>query len=156
MKIVVAQKQSYSNRGFMKRATKIIACIAVSAASLCHASTDPECLKHLGGAFGDVECFNRLSNDLKQENKKLAESIASSIPNGNSNKALFKTYLRNQASAQSFCELSRQAMTNWVREAKTANPRYHDYDVAYYECVYVLLEQENKFLKSLSKSVNQE
>lgn len=140
----------------MMRPTKIVACIAVSVTSLCHAATDPECLKHLGGAFSDVECFNSLSNDLKQENKKLAESIASTIPDGNRNKALFKKYLQNQANAQSFCELSRQSMTNWVREARTVNPRYHDYDVAYYECVYVLLEQENKFLKSLSKSANQE
>lgn len=140
----------------MMRTTKIAACVAVSVASLCHASTDPECLKHLGGAFGDVECFNGLSNDLKQENKKLAESVASTIPNGNSNKALLKEYLRNQVNAQSFCELSRQSMTSWVREARTVNPRYHDYDVAYYECVYGLLEQENKFLKRLSKGADQE
>lgn len=138
------------------RTTKIIVGIAMSVASVCHASTDPECLKHLGGAFADVECFNSLSNDLKQENKKLAESIASTIPDGNRNKALFKKYLQNQTSAQSFCELSRQSMTNWVRETRTVNPRYHDYDVAYYKCVYIHLEQENKFLKSLSKSANQD
>ncbi|GEM_PF-4548325 len=46
-------------------------------------------------------------------------------------------------------------MTNWVHEAATVNPRYHDYDVAYYECVYVLLEHENEFLKNLFKNANQ-
>ncbi len=137
------------------RATKIAACIAVSISSLCHASMDPECLKHLGGAFGDVECFNGLSNDLGQENRKLAEDVALTIPNGNRNKGILKEYLRNQVKSRNFCELSRESMTNWAREAVTVNPRYHDYDVAYYECVYLLLEQENKFLKSLLKNANQ-
>lgn len=138
------------------RAIKIAACAVIGISSLCHASTDPECLKHLGGAFGDVECFNGLSNDLKQENSKLAENVASSIPKGNRNKNLLKQYLKNQIDSQNFCELSRESMSDWVREAATVNPRYHDYDVAYYECVYTLLEQENKFLKSLLKNVNQE
>lgn len=137
------------------RATRIAACVAMSISSLCHASTDPECLKHLGGAFGDVECFNGLSNDLKQENRKLAETVASTIPDGNANKSLLKAYLRTQVKARGFCELSRASMTNWVREAATINPRYHDYDVAYYECAYLLLDQENKFLKSLIKNVEQ-
>lgn len=128
----------------------------MSISSLCHASTDPECLKHLGGAFGDVECFNGLSNDLKKENKKLAQNVASTIPKGNRNKILFDQYRKNQVNSQNFCELSRASMTNWVREAKTVNPRYHDYDVAYYECVYGLLEQENKFLKRLIKNINQQ
>jgi RNA-splicing ligase RtcB len=140
----------------MMRAIKIAACVAMSISSLCHASTDPECLKHLGGAFGDVECFNGLSNELKKENRKLAERVISTIPKENKNKVLLKEYLRNQANAQKFCELSRQSMTNWVREARPVNPRYHDYDVAYYECVYNLVEQENKFLKSMFKNANQE
>lgn len=138
------------------RTIKIAACVAMSISSLCHASTDPECLKHLGGAFGDVECFNGLSNDLKKENKTLAQNVASTIPKGNRNKILFDQYRKNQVNSQNFCELSRASMTNWVREAKTVNPRYHDYDVAYYECVYGLLEQENKFLKRLIKNINQE
>jgi hypothetical protein len=85
-----------------------------------------------------------LSNDLKQENRKLAENLASTIPEGNRNKSLLKQYQKNQVNSQNFCE------------AVTVNPRYHDYDVAYYECVYGLLEQENKFLKSLIRNVNQE
>ncbi len=137
-------------------AIKISACIVMSISSFCYASTDPECLKHLGGAFGDVECFNGLSNGLKQENRKLAANVASTIPKGNGNRALLKRYLQNQVNAKNFCELGRASMTNWTRETMTVNPRYHDYDVAYYECVYVLLEQENKFLKSLFRNANQE
>lgn len=137
------------------RAIKIAACVAMATAGLCHASTDPECLKHLGGAFGDVECFSGLSSDLKQENRKLVGSVAATIPKGNRNKRLLDEYLRNQVNAKNFCELSRQSLTNWISEPVTVNPRYHDYDVAYYECVYVLLEHENKFLKSLLKNANQ-
>lgn len=138
------------------RAIKIAACLAMSICTLCHASTDPACLKHLGGAFGDVECFNGLANDLKKENSKLAENVASIIPNGNRNKSLLMGYMRNQVASRNFCELSRESLTNWRREATTVNPRYHDYDVAYYECVYVFLEQENKFLKNLLKNANQQ
>lgn len=155
MKDAGCRRRSYFDRGPMMRATQIAACAIMSISGLCHASTDPECLKHLGGAFGDVECFNGLSNDLKHENRKLAETVASTIPKGNPNKSLLKQYLQREFASHNFCELSRASMTNWVREAVTANPRYHDYDVAYYECVYGLLEQENKFLKSLLKNVNQ-
>ena len=137
------------------RLIKFAACIVMSMSSLCHAATDPECLKHLGGAFGDVECFNGLSNDLKQENSKLAESVASTMPKESKNRNLLKAYLQNQVKARDFCELSRESMTDWVREAESVNPRYHDYDVAYYQCVYSLLEQENRFLKSLLKNANQ-
>lgn len=138
------------------QAIKIAACIVMTMSSTCFASTDPECLKHLGGAFGDVECFNGLSNDLKKGNVILANDVASTIPNRNRNKTLLKAYLRNQAHSRNYCELSREAMTKWSREASTVNPRYHDYDVAYYECVYMLLVQENMFLKNLKKSINQD
>lgn len=105
------------------RAIKLAVCAVMSVSSICHASTDPECLKHLGGAFGDVEYFNGLSNDLKQENRKLAENVASSIPSGNRNKDLLKRYLQNQLKSRDFCELSRASMSTWVHEAATVNPR---------------------------------
>jgi hypothetical protein len=140
----------------MMQTIKIAVGFAMSISSFCHASTDAECLKHLGGAFGDIECFNGLSNKLKQENRKLAENVTLTIPNGNRNKGILKEYLRNQVKSRNFCEHSRESMTNWMHETVAVNPRYHDYDVAYYECVYVLLEQENKFLKSLLKNANQE
>lgn len=138
------------------RATRIAISVALGISSICHAATDRTCLQHLGGAFSGVECFNGLSNDLKNENKKLAEAVTATIPDGNRNRRLLAEYLRDQSSSQNFCELSRQSMTNWVREAATVNPRYHDYDVAYYECVYGLLDQQNKFLKSLLKNARQE
>lgn len=122
--------------------------------NLCHAATDPDCLKHLGGAFGDVECFNGLTVELKKENQVLANKISASIPLGNRNRNLLNAYRRYQAKGRDFCELSRQSLTNWMRERETKHPRYHDYDVAYYECVYLLMKQENGFLKNLSKNVD--
>jgi hypothetical protein len=138
------------------QAIKIAACIAMSISNTCFAATDPECLKHLGGAFGDVECFNGLSAELTKENVKLGSDVASTIPNGNRNRSLLKAYLRNQVQSRNYCELSRNAITNWRREAVPVHPRYHDYDVAYYECVYMLLVQENRFLKNLYKGIHQE
>lgn len=137
------------------RIIKVATCILISVSSVCHASTDPRCLKHMGGAFGDVECFNGLSNDLREENRKLREDVASTIPNGNRNKGLLDAYVGNQVKSRNYCELSRESMTNWIPEGVTVNPRYHDYDVAYYECIHTLLEQENTFLRGLLKNINQ-
>lgn len=156
MKCVVNRRQRYLNRAFMMRLIKFALGIVMSMAGTAYAGTDSGCLKHLGGAFGDVECFNGLSNEIKKENSKLAESIALTIPNGNRNKTRLKAYLEIQAKLRNLCELGRQSMTNWVQEAATVNPRYHDYDVAYYECVYTALSQENKFLKGLLKNANQQ
>ena len=137
------------------RPIRIAACVIMSLSGVCYASTDPECLKHLGGAFGDVECFNGLSNDLGQENRSIANAVLASIPKENKNRTLMSEYLRNQVKSQAYCELARQSMTEWMREPAAVNPRYHDYDVAYYECVYKILDQENKFLKTLMKNANQ-
>ncbi|MYN46721.1 hypothetical protein GTP23_16865 [Pseudoduganella sp. FT93W] len=139
----------------MMRVIRNLIGVLLGMVTLCHAATDPECLKHLGGAFGDVECFNGLSIELKKENQVLVKEISASIPSGNKNRNLVKDYLRHQEKGRDFCELSRQSLTNWKREVKAKNPRYYDYDVAYYECLYLLVEQENRFLKNLSKNVDQ-
>jgi len=121
-----------------------------------HAATDPECLKHLGGAFSGVECFNGLSNDLRQENKILAKKVDATIPPGNKNRELLNAYKRDQIASRKYCELTRESLTDWKPEQHLTNPRYHDSDVVYYECVYDLLKLENQFLKNLLKNITQE
>ena len=127
------------------------------ASGSCFASTDPDCVNHLGGAFYGVECFGGLSNDLKFDNIKLKKKIFSSIPNKNKNKIIFNEYILNQEKNQKYCELQRQSMNNWIQQPKTVNlnPRYYDYDVAYYECKYNLIKQENDFLKNIVSNINQ-
>lgn len=147
----------HSKRTGIVRSTQNAVCASLLTLScLCHASTDPACLRHLGGAFGDVECFNSLSNRLMQENRILAENIRARIPKRNKNKRKLDQYLQSQSGLKAFCDLSRESMTNWTPESVTISPRYHDYDVAYYECVYVLFEQENRFLKGLLKNATQD
>ena len=135
--------------------TKIVMSLIFCLPAITSASTDPECLKHLGGAFSGVECYNGLSNDIAAENKILASKLLASIPKGNKNKTLLRQYENHQAEAKKYCELSRNSYTEWVSEKHSTNPRYYDYDVVYYECVYDILQAQNKFLKNLLSNASQ-
>jgi hypothetical protein len=120
----------------------------------CSAAADPECLKHLGGAFADVECYNTLSNALQAENQRLAGEIAVTIPRGNRSKSLLTGYEQDQLKSKKYCELSRDSLTEWVAEKPVQNPRYFYYDVAYYQCIYDNLTHQNRFLKQLLDNVS--
>lgn len=137
------------------RATKVITCIIFFAPLISIAETDPECIKHLGGAFAGVECYNGLSNDITAENKILIEKINSIIPKNNKNKTLLKKYVHYQIESKNYCALSRDSYTGWVSEKRVANPRYHDYDVIYHECIYEILINQNKFLKKILNNSSQ-
>ena len=114
------------------------------------ANTDQDCLNHLGGAFANVECFNELSLGLIKENEVISNKIISTIPKNNKNYNIFRQYIRIQKDLKKYCELSRDAMNSWNTEKRTTtNPRYYDYDAAYYQCVYYTLSNENIFLKTL-------
>lgn len=116
---------------------------------ICNAATDPECLKHLGGAFADVECFNGLSNDIRTDNERVAKEIIATIPVGNEHRALLLGYQKVQQESKKYCRLSRNSLTEWVDEKPQQNPRYFYYDVAYYQCVYENLLHQNRFLKQI-------
>lgn len=133
------------------RVTKLAAGLILCALPvLSMATTDKECLNHLGGAFADVECYNGLSNDIIEENKALLKQIVTTIPKGNKSKQLLTQYDSEQHAANKYCELSRDSLTKWVYEKKQGpNPRYEYQDVAYYECVYGNLLHQNKFLKGI-------
>lgn len=128
---------------------KMIICLVAIYPIFSMADTNPECLKHRGGAFADVECFQGLSGELVKENSELLNKLEANIPEKNSNKNLLKKYVSHQGLAKKYCELHRASSTKWVPEKRPANPRYYVYDVEYYECLYDLLQQENLFLKKL-------
>ncbi|MQR00968.1 hypothetical protein [Glaciimonas soli] len=119
------------------------------------ATTNPECLNHLGGAFADVECYNGLSNDLIEENKILINKISSTIPAENPNKNLLKQYAHQQKESKKYCQLSRDSLNAWVTEKPASNPRYFYYDAAYYQCVYDNNKYSNGFLKEILKNTTQ-
>ena len=139
----------------MMQATKIIISLFFCVPVIASATTDPECLKHLGGAFAGVECYNGLSNDIAAENKILMDKIAATIPKRNKNKDLLWQYERHQMDSKKYCQLSRNSYTGWVTEKHSINPRYYDYDVVYYECIYDILQAQNKFLKNILKNSSQ-
>lgn len=122
---------------------------------VCSAATDPECLKHPGGAFADVECYNGLSKEVEAENNKLAKEILATMPEQNKHRAILQGYQKDQEESKKYCRLSRNALNEWVDEKPTQNPRYYFYDVAYYQCVYDNLLHQNRFLKQVLHNASQ-
>lgn len=114
-----------------------------------HAQPDPECLKHLGGAFSGVECYNGLANDLRLENRLLSKKIAATIPKNSKSKSLLTSYMKNEVSSYKFCNLTKGAYAGWQIDSQSTPPRYRDYDVVYFECVYSKVLEQNRFLKKM-------
>lgn len=135
--------------------TKAVVFCIFSLPAISTAATDADCLKHLGGAFYGVECYNGLSNDIAAENIILLSKINATIPNGNNDKILLRQYERHQTESKKYCQLSSDSMNDWKRQKHTINPRYYDYDVVYYECIYDILVSQNKFLKNILNNASQ-
>jgi hypothetical protein len=128
---------------------RILVFWAILASTSAAAETDPACLKHLGGAFYGVECYNGLGNDLRKSNSELKTRLLKIIPRNNPNVARLNRYLRNLDEAMKTCEITSESMNSWRPAEHAANPRYVDTDVLFYECKYRLLKHQNEFLNSL-------
>lgn len=136
------------------QAIKKIAFAFVMFSAAAQAETDPECLQHLGGAFSGVECYNGLTNDLRVENKRLSKEIAESIPKSSNSKGLLGSYMKNEINSEKFCNLEKESYAGWQIDHPLKAPRYHDYDVVYFECVYSRALEQNRFLKKIHKNIN--
>lgn len=115
---------------------------------------DPSCLNHLGGAFAGIECYNGLTNNLREENKQLFSEILSAIPPGNNSRVIFRRYMKNEAHSEAFCALPKDAYLKWKPIYRSNLPRYHDFDVVYYECIYSRISEQNRFLKKLKENLS--
>ena len=122
--------------------------------AIARAETDADCLKHLGGALSGVECYSGLSTDLSIENNSLLMAIDKTIPIKDGNRNLLRQYMKQQDRLRKYCLLSKNALNQWDAEQREVNPRYHDYDVVYAECIYDLLKQQNAFLKKVLESTS--
>lgn len=108
------------------------------------AKTDSACLDHLGGGYGDTECYHGLSRDLETENKQLYKSIKATIPVGNVHAKLLTEYMASRDEAIKYCPLQRDAGAKW-----DTNPDGSMYPAMYEQCIYDIRNTENKFLKDL-------
>lgn len=135
----------------MMRTISLILLIIFSQITLADTNTDPDCINHLGGAFGGVECYNGLSKELELKNKSIAKKILQKVPKNNSNRGLLKKYTQSVRNIEVFCNIQKNAYANWKTEKPTKNPRYFDYDVVYFECVYNRRQEENKFLTKIEE-----
>ena len=126
--------------------TKIIAPILVTVSSLAFSASDNEsdCLKHIGGGYGDVQCYQALRISLTKENARIYKIVSKSIPRGNSRARLLDEYMTSQLHAEKFCELQRDAGTKWEK-----SPDGTMYHAIYESCLYEVGKAQNSFLKNL-------
>ncbi|MCC8403195.1 hypothetical protein LJ655_15070 [Paraburkholderia sp. MMS20-SJTN17] len=75
--------------------------------------TDPGCLKHLGGGYGDAECYHGLSADVAASNERLYKNIKATIPANNSHAKLLDEYMKSQENIVRYCELPRDSGNSW-------------------------------------------
>ncbi|NYH12886.1 hypothetical protein [Paraburkholderia bryophila] len=115
-------------------------------------TTDPECLNHLGGGQGDVECYGGLTNMVVADSKSTYLKIFKTIPKNNPNSTRLKAYATAQDHDTQFCKLKMQAPSGWVSDSSA--PLLNMYDAVYAECVYDLRKSENKFLHDVLDSIN--
>ncbi len=123
--------------------------------SVANAQTNPECLKHLGGVFADAECYNGLSKNIELKNREIADNIMKTIPYKNKNEDLLKRYLKEVDRLKTYCEIYRNSFNKWINPKPTINPQYHDYDVSYYQCIYIILNDENAFLRGVLQNASE-
>lgn len=147
-------KRVYLPLGFMMLRTKAtFVCLMVTAvyvySNIASAKSNAECLKHLGGGYGDAECYSGLSVDLVSENKKLYQNLRATMPAGNIHAKLLAGYMATQDESLKYCELQRNAGAKWATE--------HDgsmFPALYGQCIYDLRKAQNKFLKNLLEMAN--
>jgi len=116
---------------------------------------DPDCINHLGSAFAGVECYNSLSIDMESKNKAIEKQVLSKIPKEKDDIVIFKNYIKAARQSELFCRLQKHAYAKWQIEKQIKGPRYYDYDVVYFECIYNKKQEENRFLTQLLEYLNQ-
>ncbi|SDR51178.1 hypothetical protein SAMN05443245_6854 [Paraburkholderia fungorum] len=110
------------------------------------AQSNADCLKHLGGGYGDTLCYGQLSSDLVKKNKEIYTTLRAGIPKGNPHATLLHAYMVAQDKALKFCELQRDAGAGWGK-----SPDGSMYPALYAGCVYQVRKSQNSFLSDLLK-----
>lgn len=130
----------------MMHLTKIIAPILVTVSGFAFSASDnkSDCLKHLGGGYGDAQCYQESRINLTKENEIIYKSVSKSIPHGNSHARLLDEYMTSQSHAEKFCELQRDAGEKWEKSSDGSM-----YPAIYEGCLYELRKAQNSFLKNL-------
>lgn len=126
--------------------TKIIAPILVTVSGFAFFSSNnkSDCLKHLGGGYGDAQCYQVSRINFIKENELIYKSILKSIPHGNFHARLLDEYMNSQSHAEKFCELQRDAGAKWEKSSDGTM-----YPAVYEGCLYELRKAQNSFLKNI-------
>jgi len=128
------------------QARYIVAPILVTVSGFAFSASDnkSDCLKHLGGGYGDAQCYQALRMDLTKENAEIYKSVSKSIPHGNYHARLLDEYMTSQLHAEKFCELQRDAGAKWEKSSNGTM-----YPAIYENCLYELGKAQNSFLNNL-------
>lgn len=125
----------------------IVLCAALLGISnVVSGKSDSECLKHLGGGYGDAICYGDLSADLATENHRIYTKVRAKIPASNVHAKVLDAYMSDQDKTVKFCELQRDAGAGWE-----TNPEGSVYLALYAGCVYIMCKTQNAFLLDLLK-----
>ncbi|NML32674.1 lysozyme [Paraburkholderia antibiotica] len=106
--------------------------------------SNSDCLQHLGGGYGDVECYSGLQKKLISDSEILYKKLHATIPKGNVHEKLLAEYMAAQNASVKYCELPRNAGAGWETR--------HDgsmFPVLQAQCIYNLRKAQNEFLKTL-------
>ncbi|MGF6696614.1 hypothetical protein OKW38_001225 [Paraburkholderia sp. MM5496-R1] len=117
--------------------------------SLAVAKSNSDCLQHLGGGYGDAECYSELQKDLTVQSKFIYNKLRATMRNGNVHAKLLDEYMETQDASVRYCELPRNAGAKWKTE--------HDgsmFSALREECIYNLRKAQNQFLKDLLDMAN--
>lgn len=97
-----------------------------------------------------------LSTTCELKTIALPKKIAATIPQNSKNRVLFNSYMKNEEKSIKFCDLIKESYAGWKIDQPSSIPRYHDYDVVYFECIYSRAIEQNNFLKRLFENTSQQ
>ncbi|MBB5510528.1 hypothetical protein HDG35_006824 [Paraburkholderia sp. JPY681] len=156
LEIAELARLAYFRRGFTMRRTKIgffcliagmlfpIFATAKSNYDFSVTISNSDCLQHLGGGYGDVECYSELQKKLVADSQILYKKLRATIPKGNIHAKLLDEYMATQNASVKYCELPRNAGAEWETEHGGSM-----FPALQAECIYNLRKTQNEFLKGL-------
>ncbi|MGF6288574.1 hypothetical protein QFZ98_000407 [Paraburkholderia youngii] len=106
--------------------------------------SNSDCLQHLGGGNGDVECYSALQKKLVTDSQILYKKLCTTIPKGNIHAKLLDKYMATQNASVKYCELPRNAGAEWETEHGGSM-----FPALQAECIYNLRKAQNEFLRGL-------
>ncbi|MDW5418812.1 hypothetical protein R6242_19775 [Iodobacter sp. CM08] len=121
----------------MMRAIKYMILLTTMVLGAANATTNMNCLEHLGGGMSDISCYNDLTKEVNNKNELIIKDIINTIPKkSNILLKIKKNIANNKSNVVDYCNIKKMAANNWELEGKDGMSEHKYMDVIYYECIY--------------------